>query len=159
MIQAVGDPAPVLSPRQRAWRVGVFIVLVGPLIGALVMIAVMAGANGWGMATGSPATALLELAQAAAMFAIFGYLLGGLPALLSAIWLGRRSARRGGFGYGEAIATAIVATILGNVLFATMLGEFRNPFTSGVSFVPVGVASALVVRWMLGRLGWIAHPR
>lgn len=148
-----------LSPRQRAWRVGLFIVVAGPLIGTLLTFVVMLIANGWGREGAGKPFALVELLQVAAMLALFGFIFGGLPALLSAAWLARRTFLRGGFGYLEAIATAVVATILGNVLFATMLGEFRNPFTSGVSFVPVGVASALVVRWMLGRLGWIAHPR
>ena len=147
----VGRP---LSPRQRAWRVGVFIVLVAPLVGAMLVLMVMAVANGWGGGDGGQPPAIVELLQAAAMFAVFGYIFGLLPALLSALWLGRRTALHGGFGYGEAVATAAAATVIGSTLLGLLLGTASSRAASGFAFVPVGVASALLCRLLLGALGW-----
>jgi hypothetical protein len=33
------------------------------------------------------------------MFRVFGYIFGGLPSLISAVWLGRRRLMTGGFGW------------------------------------------------------------
>lgn len=120
------------------------------------MLAAMLVASGWD--GGAKPFALVEVLQLAAMFAVFGFLLGGLPALLSAMWLGRRTFLRGGFGYLEAIATAVVATVLGQVLLALLLGERRGLASGALAFLPVGVSSGVICRALLGRFGWIAAP-
>lgn len=143
-----------LAPRLRAWRVGIFIALIAPLVGAMLVLMVMVVANGWGGGDGGQPPAIVELLQAAAMFAVFGYIFGLLPALLSALWLGRRTALHGGFGYVEAIATAAAATVVGHALLGILLGESSGLVAGAVAFAPIGVASGIVCRVLLGALGW-----
>lgn len=145
------------SRTARSVAVAAFVALTGPPVGSLGVLLVMAARSFLGDTDSNGSIGLVELFNAVAIFALFGYVLGGLPAVLSAAWLGLRTYRNGGFGYGEAVLTAIAATVCFATLF--LARNDWDPFLGALSLVVLTVPSALVVRRLLGRTGWLAGDR
>lgn len=144
------------APRhtRRAWGFALACLLLGPPVGAVLVMLLLpvlelATAPATALSRLS-ATAVLEHAGATLVLAIFSFLLGGLPALASAIWIGLRTYHRGRFGYLEGLAVALIATV---VLAPVRLPETFDvrQWTLGMLAVPLALASALVVRAILGR--------
>ncbi|MCB1521532.1 MAG: hypothetical protein KDJ37_13280 [Hyphomicrobiaceae bacterium] len=136
----------------RGVRAGLFIALLGPPIGGLVMVAVMTVAQ-FGSEAGASSTQpfWLDLLQITYFIAIFSYLFGAIHSILSGIWLGRKVARDGTFSFREAIMTTLVVSVIAGLPYVAK---------SGVIIVLLQTVSALwaaiACRWLLQRFGWIA---
>lgn len=147
-------------------RVGVFITLVGPLIGAVVFLIGLGSLNGFGFSEGSDGSSALGNAlQLGYSVLVFGVIFGAMPALLSGIIVGVITARRGGFSNLTAIGVALAGALaLPVISFFASRGE---PGTEDAAFfgslsifygliAVISVIAALACRWLLMRLGWIA---
>ncbi len=160
--------------RWRAWRVGLFVTLAAPLIASILVYALLL-ING--LVTESPPTTILVPSQTydlpqtpnvfVTLFAIltmlvaFGYVFGIVPAALSGAWLGVRTLRSGGFSYGEAILTAASVTLVYGFAIAVRrpeLDDILGSLFASMLLMVLTVPSALIVRWLLGRLGWLERP-
>ncbi|MFN3869214.1 MAG: hypothetical protein ACK4MF_09135 [Hyphomicrobiaceae bacterium] len=134
-------------------RVGAFICFLGPPIGSLPIAFVMAV---HGAINQEDATSLDDLANAGAiavLAAIFSYVIGGISAVVSAMWLARRTFQNGGFSYRQAIATALVtAGLIIRPSWSTLSLDMVERYAA---FGSVAVFSAVVCRFFIGRLGWI----
>lgn len=136
----------------RAWRVGAFILLLGPPIGSLPISSVWIARDIVAGSTGGGFEALTDTALLILLGGFFSYFMGGVPALVAALWLARKTYRDGGFSYVQAALTALVSAAV--VLLPEMgsLSAESLRFYAMVSFL--SLFSALVCRFALGRLGW-----
>lgn len=148
----------------EAVRVAAFIVVVGPLIGTFLLMLQMGLVNSWGFGEADARNYVVEVAQSMVMFAVLGYLMGGLPALISALWLGWRTFLAGDFTRWSAIVTAMMAafgfvvfsvviqTPDGRTEWAPRLGDLTLLY---LNFATVSVISAIICHSLLRLLGWI----
>lgn len=146
-----------ISARGRSWRVGVFVAVVGPIVGSIGLLAGMVLANAWSSETGV-AVGLHEVGAVLFFFIFFGFLLGGPQAVLAGLWLGWRVHRKKNFGYVEAVLTAILSCALYALVWLLLDRDLEGALGMA-SFVVFAIPTSLVVRWLLGRLGWIVIER
>ena len=82
----------------------------------------------------------------------FSYIIGGLPALIAAIWLGRRTYLDGGFTYRQAVTTALVASA---ILHASDIPNLSlNLLPKYALVASMGVFSAIICRYAVRKVGW-----
>ncbi|MGE0856208.1 MAG: hypothetical protein AB7L18_09000, partial [Hyphomicrobiaceae bacterium] len=135
----------------NAIRVGLFIALLGPPIGSLLVsgaFAVPLVGQALGGTLRQPL--LSEIASLGALAGIFSYLFGGLHAVLVSLWLGRQTYLRGGFRRSEALMAALAVSMLAGLLF--MVAGRRGIV---LLQLPAALWAAFATHWLLVRLGWI----
>lgn len=152
-----------MRPKGRALRalgVALFYALIGPLAGGAPIILLAAG--------NAAATDADKLGNSIAVLIGFTYLFGGAAALITGLWLGLRTWRRGTFGYGRAAVVGLVASLLSGIVFALAVSTPESGPSDasrggggamGVFLVPFAVISALLCRWLVGKLGLIEGSR
>lgn len=146
-------------------RVGFFIALVGPLIGAIVFLAgLVAFSGGSVFESGTGGGVVERVFQYSYSVLVFGLIFGIVPAALSGLVVGIITARRGGFSIPMAIGVSLAGALaLPLVSFFASRGEpgASDPgFFGSLSILYgiialIGVVAALICRWVLVRLGWI----
>lgn len=106
-------------------RVGIFIALIGPLIGAVVFLIGLGSLNGFGFSEGSDGSSALGNAlQLGYSVLVFGLIFGIVPAALSGLVVGIITARRGGFSIPMAIGVSLAGALaLPLVSFFASRGE------------------------------------
>lgn len=134
--------------------------LIGPFVGAMLIYVPVFGkaalfAVGQMTSVHSQPdwTSLDGLFTGALFFAMFGYLIGGLSAILAGVALGFRMYRNGEIGYGETAIVSALAALIGSVIvFAVPNRDVAAAGGLLVFLVPLGVVSGLVCRFLLARL-------
>lgn len=157
-IVAVESASPPVRYQRRALAVVALVVLLGPPIGSLLISVPVApflfAANVSDFSLSGLFSGLASAVMLAAFAAMFSYIYGGLAALISALWLGTRTYHCGTFGYEEAVLVAVVASCLGGLAMAMLVFEQPSAYlTFLVMLIPASIVSALMCRWLLGRLG------
>jgi len=141
---------------RRAIGFGLACLLLGPPIGAvLIMLGFPlieliqtrgASLDGFGLTSAGQYVAAIFIA------ALVSYVFGGFPALASAVWVGVRTFWSGRFGYGEAFVVGLVSTLLLAPVSLKMPSTIDPMlWTIGDMVLPASLASALIVRRILGR--------
>lgn len=157
-----GDPPktaaePGRRPLWRAAGVAAFVTIAAPLIAALFYLAAAvvrtAGGefSGVGEARGSDIAA--SVAQVAYLIVFFAFALGGIAAAVSGLAL----AHHVYFGDGavslkRALITALAGMLLNAVALRIGLG---TPLPFIATLLPPALASAVVCRWLMQKLGLI----
>lgn len=144
--------------KHRWLRVALFIVLVGPLVGTLAMIGIVAVANGWSGEGAERGKLAGDIVGVIALFAVFGYVFGGLPAVVSAAWMARRTFLTAGFTTTEAVVTAIIAGVAGSAGLSLLTGSWQGLGATMLMLVVLSMVAAIVCRLLLFLLGWIERP-
>lgn len=146
-------------------RVGFFVALVGPLIGAVVFLIGQGLASGSGPSDGGTGESVAARAfQLSYAVLLFGMLFGALPAALAGAAVAVLTARSGGFSRRTAVVVALVSALVLPVISASGSGEpgmedatsLRVLFLFYGLMAVISVTAALVCRWLLVRMGWIA---
>ena len=139
----------------RAVIVAIAFAVIGPFVAATLLfapVAVMSVRRAEQLAVSDLPAGLLQLY---AFFALWGYIIGGLSALLAGVALGARTLRSGTFGYGETVAVSVAAAVAGSVI-ALSSSSSANSFATVAGLllwlVPLGVVSGLICHFILARL-------
>ncbi|NOT70263.1 MAG: hypothetical protein HOP09_02960 [Hyphomicrobium sp.] len=141
--------------KGRGLKVALFIALIGPLTGTLVFMAIPAVRLA--MSATSAAFSLSTLADMGGVLLfvlLYGYVFGGVPALLSALLLGWLTARDGTFGYGASALAGAAGAIVGGAGLAVLI-KSEDALTPGMAvfLLPFALLSALICRWLIGKTG------
>lgn len=153
-----------MSRTAKAIAAAAIFALLGPLVGGLVVGAMtvlgalagaVSGVDGWG----SNFESALNLLPVIAMFA---YLLGGIPALLSSGWIAWNVVRERSVSTGAAaIAGAVASLPLGLFLVSNdalnVLTAPKTLMTLGW-YCLLGACSAVVCLWLCRRIGLVLAP-
>ena len=157
------EPAPTRSRWPlRGLLTALFIFVVGPPLGALLMAGPLYFISGQHTVTdvgpGALQNELLTYLSVVYLMMLFSHFVGGVQAFLAAIWLGIRTFLRGSFGYGEAVLTSIVVSVIWTLRFGNMDAFLNLPrllrgdFEGGgfpLTLIGLSVASAVICRWLL----------
>lgn len=147
-------------------RVGIFIALVGPVIGALTFLAGLFAVEAMEMfASGTGGDLATRVGNLSLAVLLIGFLTGAIPASLAGIAAGVITARSGGFSASFAMWLALASALVLPVLSA--LASLGQPGTGDAAHygslsifyglvAGVSLIAALVCRWLLLKLGWIA---
>lgn len=144
---------PVERDIWRGVKVAAFVTLAGPPIGALLLLA--AGTARVLYTNGIEQFALIDAASMVSLVvwvSVFGYVFGGLPALVTGVMLGVRAAKGQSSGALMTLAIVTVALLITAVVYRVL--PFRSdPLGNVVALVgflaPLAIASALVCRWFM----------
>lgn len=152
---------PRLPFKWRGLIAGLFIALVGPLIGTLLFMAIPAVRLA--MSATSAAFSLSTLADVGSVLLfvlLYGYVFGGVPALLSGITLGWLTARAGTFGYGASALTGALSGIAGGLSLALLI-KSQDGLSPGMAvfLFPFALISALMCRWLMGKIGLLPQAK
>lgn len=135
---------------KRALAVGAFVALLAPPLGFWVFLVPVALHSA--VTDGISFEALVTAPKVILLGALFSFVIGGVPALISAVVSGWIVSRNGTIRYGQALAIAVGASAA--YLGAMAIGNGSRP-ELGV-FVMVGglsLVSAMICRWVMGRIG------
>ena len=136
------------APPSRAIAVGVLIALLGPPIGALLLLPVFLPHMGSAL---TPPGAPISPLRSIAIVMGYGYLLGGVPALACGLWLGVQTWLRGGFSYRHSAATAVIASLFIVVLMlGRSLSLAKLPLAAVLMLATIAVA--MVLRAIFGAI-------
>lgn len=137
---------------RRGLAVALFVALIGPLVGTLAFLGiplarmlVAAAGNGLpGLEAGSLATMALFLL-------IYGYVFGGVPAIVAGAALGWLTARRGNFGYGHALLIGALGGAVGGLVLGALVVSQQGVVPGMAVFLtPFAAAAAVICRWLMG---------
>lgn len=162
------DIAPLSTPMTtrarwplRGFLTAIFIFLAGPPIGATLLVVPLYFISGQHTVTdfhpNSIQNELESYLSVSLLMVMLSHFVGGVQALLSAVWLGIRVYLRGTFSYGHAVLVAVAVSIIWALRFgnlgtldipALLTGEFGGGGLPPM-LVLVSVASALICRWLL----------
>lgn len=148
------------SPRHRAIKAALSILLLGPPIGSILLFFSMAV---FSLVTdGAELSDLLQVPLSiawAVMTAPIAYLIGGPFALIAAVLTGVWVGRGNGVGYGTAVGLAIGSCLIalaGNHVLATIgVMEGGLVLENFIVVAPVAIGAALVLRWLTRLIGWV----
>lgn len=139
--------------------------LLGPIVGSLPFLLIFMVALA--VDAGEPAS-LIGFIQTtlgiALVTTLYGFILGGVQALLSGLWIGVRTWRNGWVSYKETALTALAVSLAAAVVLAYALESSAPPQsppihddTLGLSalLAVLSLVSALVCRWLMARMGII----
>jgi len=160
------EPAEPAAARSRwplrGFLTAVFIVIAGPPVGALLLAGPLYIQAGRHAVTDLQPEALHSEFQVymsvVYLMVLFSHVVGGIQALLAAIWLGIRTYLRGTFGYGEAVLAALVVSTIwafrfGSIEELSNLPRLLNGDLPGgglqLMLIGLSVGSALICRWLL----------
>lgn len=154
---------PVVASARRDWRrplkATALVLLVGPPAGSLVLSATTAVS---GIADSVTRSSIVnDLPQAiygwimlSAFMALFSYIYGVLPTLMSCLWLGWRIYQNGTVSMAESVCTAAVAGVFAAIVVAAVSGDlFKGIAVLLPLFVPPAIFSAFVCRRLLNTFG------
>ena len=147
-------------------RVGLFVALAGPLIGALLFLAGLAAVNGLGLLGqgGGQDGVMHRAGELSYAILLFGFVFGSVPAVLSGIAAAVMTAWRGGFSSRAAVvislASALPLPLISLYISAGQRQAETPTYIGGLSLfyglvAIISVISALICRWLLAWLGWI----
>lgn len=142
---------------RRALGVAAFILLIAPPVGFWVYFALMS-LRFSELGAGVSVEALKAVPEAIAVGSLFSYLLGGMPALISAVPSAWVVWRHGTLAYWQAIGFAVVASVLvvlGLQISAYPDVEWRAVLGMIAFVAALSVVSAVICRWMMGRVGLV----
>lgn len=141
-------------------RVAAFIMLFAPLIGGGLILCLIFATLGVRALIGesNPPSHIQFVAE---IFFVIpsSYVLGGVQALGSGLWVARLTYLKGGFSYREAVITALIVSFAFSVVALAIRGASSGPLNN-IKFLlillVISVASALICRWLIARLGILA---
>lgn len=137
----------------RGVKVAAFVTLVGPPVGALLLLAF--GTLRVMLANGFASFASIDVeavASVALWVSVFSYVFGGLTAFLSGVMLGVRTAKGRASGTLMTLGIVAVALLITAVVFRVL--PFRSDPLGNVAalvafLAPLAAVSALVCRWFM----------
>ena len=154
---------PAVTPPRRDWRHSLkatsLVVLIGPPAGSLVLSATTAV---MGIADSVTRMSIInDLPQAisgwimlSAFLALFSYIYGLLPTLMSCLWLGWRIYQHGTVSMTESIATAVAAVFISAVVISALAQDFPKGIIGWLLMMgPPAIFSAFVCRRLLSTFG------
>ena len=164
-----GEGAATWRHPGRAIAVLLACLFLGPPIGGLLIVvaylaAVLYAAALYGSST-IPPDAIESFAGMTGLTLLFSYMFGGAQALACGAWLGLRTWRNGTVSFREVVLTATAISILAVVAFMIwerIEGRAPDPNTyagTGTILGILGIISAVVVRWLLIKLGILPRRR
>jgi hypothetical protein len=138
---------------RRAVTVAVLIVLLGQLIGASIMSAIIISREIAMVALdGMPWRRMTDTGSLVLFIIGFAYIPAAVPCVLTAAVLGWRTFTHGTFGYGMAAAVAALATFAGLAVFELMVSDANGSFVGfATSLLPFALLSALIGRWLMAK--------
>ncbi len=139
----------------RALKVAAFVALVGPLLGAAFISAIiMWRAIAEAALDPTSWSAVRDAGSVVMLVVVFAYILAVVPSVLTAAVLGWRAYTHGTFAYGMALAVAGIATFAGTAVFDLLIHEPDKSFLGLAMFLlPFALLSAVLGRWLMARLG------
>lgn len=170
------DPIANVEPPAAIWRhlprglaVLAACLFVGPPIGGLVIVvaylaAVLYAAAVYGAST-IPPDFIESFAGMTGLTLLFSYMFGGAQALACGAWLGLRTWRNGTVSFKEVVLTATVISVLAVVAFMLWeqlegrTADVRSYAGTGTTLGLLGIVSAVLVRWLLIKLGILPRRR
>ena len=85
---------------------------------------------------------------------LYAYIFAGVASLIAGAVLGWHTYKMGTFGYGRAVCVAILSTLAGTVPLGLITrGTNDIPFGAAIFLLPFAVASALICRWLMPKIG------
>lgn len=137
----------------RSFGIFAVTVAVGPVVGALAVVGPFA------LLWDRNLQSLTDIASALLGVAIVGYAAGLTRATFVGLCIAYLAHRNGSVGYGQCVLAALGVTLLGTLYAFAAVGIGHPVAVLSVNAM-MGLASVvagLVCRWIVGRLGWLAH--
>jgi hypothetical protein len=143
-------------------KVAAFATVVGPLIGTLIVmcfVALRVALTEWASPSGPSIAESVQSAFGVAGFIVlFGYVFGGLPALIAGLMLGGRVATERPVSMTFTLLAALAALIpTGLVMYVLFFRDGPEPtgnvFAVIAFLLPLTVVSALICRYLMLRIG------
>ncbi|NOX84135.1 MAG: hypothetical protein GXP06_14355 [Alphaproteobacteria bacterium] len=142
---------------RQPWIILIY-TLAGPPIGGIiamlsiyVYLAIETGFQSWlDNVRAEPIQIFLSLSRAFITVAFYGYIFGGIQALLTGIYISLNSGNDGKFGYGLAI-TASVFVALAVTAVLTAFYQIRSGYAFLVAPIilgAIGIAASVIVRFL-----------
>ncbi len=140
---------------KRALGVGAFVVLLAPPIGFWVYFGLMS-LRFSRLSEGISVEALKAVPEALAVGSMLSFAIGGVPAIVSALLSAWAVWRNGTLSYWQAAGFALAASVV-SVLALQLWSypdvDWRSSLGMMAFVSGVGLGSALVCRWLMGRVG------